>query len=67
MKLAGVILLQKHSALKEGEKKDQITEGQSTEREEAVAAMKRNCRRCNHLTIHFGFLLPLVLSEVDSS
>jgi len=33
---------------------------------EALAAVKRNCTRCNHFTIHFGFLLPFVLSEVDS-
>lgn len=54
-------------SIKRREKKDQIIKGQITERAEAVAAMKRNCKRCNHLTIHFGFLLPLVLSEVDRS
>lgn len=55
------------AALKEGEKKNQIIKGQITEKTAAVAAMKRNSKRCNHLTIYFGFLLPLVLSEVDSS
>lgn len=48
---------EKHSALKERKKRSD-NKSQITERAVVVAAMKRNCKRCNHLTILFASCCP---------
>lgn len=48
---------EKHSALKERKKRSN-NKSQITERAVVVAAMKRNCKRCNHLTILFASCCP---------
>lgn len=48
---------EKHSALKERKKRSN-NKSQITERAVAVSAMKRSCKRCNHITIPFASCCP---------